>query len=273
VLLDSWNHARLTDFGIASPDAAPVGETLYGAAAYLAPERLRGAATNPAVDIYGLGALLYFLIAARPPYSGKSASEIIDQAQAGPPPPLATLIPALPEAVDAIVRRALAPDPADRFPSATAFRDALEEAQRAVATQDVTTRLAATPAATITLASEDEARVAGTAHPAPRGRSRWLVAALATLVVGLLALFLVRAYVGSRGSDSTGTGLVDVPSLEGMTLSQAREGLRGHGLKVGRADTARLPGQPANVVVYQEPPAGTRVKPGTAVNFVLRIAP
>src|SRR3954453_9649552 len=119
VLLDTWSHARLTDFGIASPDTAPVGETVHGAAAYLAPERLRGVATSPAVDTYGLGALLYFLIAGRPPYTGQTSSEIIAQAQAGPPPPLATLVPALPAEVDIIVRRAMAPDPADRYPTAT----------------------------------------------------------------------------------------------------------------------------------------------------------
>ncbi|MDP9373272.1 MAG: serine/threonine protein kinase, partial [Chloroflexota bacterium] len=131
VLLDAFGRARLTDFGVASADAAPVGEVVYGSASYIAPERLRGAATSPAVDIYALGALLYFLLSGRPPYSGRSAEEIIAQLQAGPPPPLTALAPGVPPAVDAIVRRAMAPDPADRFPSAAALRDAIGEVRRA----------------------------------------------------------------------------------------------------------------------------------------------
>ncbi len=114
VLLDAFGRARLTDFGVASATAAPVGEVVYGSASYIAPERLRGAPTSPAVDIYALGATLYFLLSGRPPYQGRGAEEIIAQLQAGPPPPLVTLAPGVPPAVDAIVRRAMAPDPAGR---------------------------------------------------------------------------------------------------------------------------------------------------------------
>ena len=167
----------------------------------------------------------------------------------------------------------MTPEPAESYPTAEAFRDALVEAQRSVAAQDATARLATIPAAATAPTPAPDAHLPHGARPGARGRSRWLLAALAALVAGVLVLVLVRAYAGSRTTGAAGTGLVDVPSLEGMTLSQAREGLRGQGLKVGRADTARLPGQPANVVVYQDPPAGTKVKPGTAVNFVLRVAP
>jgi hypothetical protein len=273
VLLDAYGRAKLTDFGIARPDAAPVQETVYGAAAYLAPERLRGAPVSPAVDIYGLGALLYFLIAGRPPYVGATSGEIIARVQAGPPAPLATLIPALPPTVDTIVRRALAHDPADRYPTAMALHEALEAAQRAIAERATSRQPAIDPIMATAPLPEVVTRVLVADPAAPRGRSRWLLATLVVLVAAFLALALARAYTQSRSSGQGGADVADVPSLQGLTLTQAREELRTRGLTVGRVDTARLPGQPASVAVYQDPPAGARVKPGTAINFVLRVAP
>lgn len=130
VLLDSFGRARLTDFGVASADNTPVGAAVYGSASYIPPERLRGAPASPAVDIYALGALLYYLIVGRPPYAGASAAAIVAQVRSGPPPPLALLVPGAGPAVEAIVRRAMAPEPADRYPSAAAVRDALATARR-----------------------------------------------------------------------------------------------------------------------------------------------
>lgn len=109
VLLDAANGAKLTDFGVAARDAAPVGAVVYGSAAYLAPERLRGVPTSPAVDIYALGALLYFPIAGQAPYPGDSGGELAARVLAGPPSPLGAVAPGVPAAVEAVLS-----DPAPR---------------------------------------------------------------------------------------------------------------------------------------------------------------
>ena len=267
VLLDTRGAAKLTDFGVASPDAAPVEATVYGSAAYLAPERLRGAPTSTAVDIYALGALLYFLIAGRPPYTGRDGTALIAQLQAGPPPPLTTLVPTVPPAVDAIVRRAMAPDPADRYPSAEALQGAIEVVRRTAGA-----RTSALPVAVAPSGATGVPAPAGRSRPRAAWRPRWLLPALGALVAVLLVLALAHAQGGARPGPAT-DALAEVPALQGLTLGEAREQLRASGLAVGRVDTAPIPGQPLNVVIYQQPSAGVAVKAGASVDFIIRTAP
>ena len=288
VLVDAFGQAKLTDFGVASADAAPVGEVVYGSAAYLAPERLRGAPTSPAVDLYALGATLYHLLTGRPPYAARDPSELLARVETGPPSPVSAVVPGVPPAVDDLVARALAPDPADRYPSAEAFREAIAAAGRAA--EGRTGEVVAPRrdrAATAVLPALPR-RAAGpsattAAPPAPSTgalgrRPRWLVPLLALLVVALLLAGLGRAVAvlrqGTAGSGGNAAGAtVEVPNLSGQSLGQAYHQLVAAGLTPGRADIAPGQGQPANVVVFQDPPAGTRVRPGTPVNFVVRTAP
>lgn len=130
ILLDPARGAQLTDFGVASTATASSDTFIYGAAAYVAPERLRGAPLTPATDIYALGATLYQLLVGLPPYAGISGEEIATQVLSGPPVPLRVLLPTLPPAVDAIIGQAMARDPADRYPSAEALQAALVAGQR-----------------------------------------------------------------------------------------------------------------------------------------------
>ncbi len=64
-----------------------------------------------------------------------------------------------------------------------------------------------------------------------------------------------------------------MPNVTGASLGTAYRQLFDRGLMPGRVDIAPGPGQPGNVVVYQDPPPGERVERGTAVNLVLRTAP
>lgn len=111
----------LTDFGVAS--LAPLGthggagRMVAGTPGFMSPERWRGAALTPACDVFGLGALLYFLLTARVvgevPNSDPLATEV---------EPLST-VPMLPEALSALqgtLATLLAPDPSDRLPDASA---------------------------------------------------------------------------------------------------------------------------------------------------------
>jgi len=213
VLIDAFGHARLTDFGVACADRAPTGAVVHGSAAYLAPERLGGAPTGRATDIYALGALLYFLLAGRPPYPGRRPEDVLAQARHGLPPPLSTLVPAVPPAVEAIVRRALALDPAGRYPSATALADAIMAFGRAAGDR--------TRALTVAAAADDTAVLPpATADPSspPRAGSTAVARAGGAVAAGLLVAVLALGLVIARPGRNDETG----PPAAGSPVASAR---------------------------------------------------
>ncbi|MGE0712586.1 MAG: protein kinase [Planctomycetota bacterium] len=110
---------RLLDFGIAR-DVTAQGSltatgTILGTPAYCAPEQLADArAIDGRADIYALGVILYELLSGQRPFSGSSALEVATKVMAGGAPPLRELAPEVPEALAALVARAMALDPEER---------------------------------------------------------------------------------------------------------------------------------------------------------------
>jgi protein kinase-like protein len=121
---DGGDALKLLDFGLAEvPCGVAMGEgraTVSGTPEYLAPEVIRGSAPGVAADLYGAGAVLYELLTSSPPFCGRTPREVIarqlyDQVV---PPSLRSPERAIPPALDAVVLRALAKDPARRPGSA-----------------------------------------------------------------------------------------------------------------------------------------------------------
>ncbi len=124
VVVDGQGRPRLVDFGIAWVEGASPGLTSegspLGSPGYMAPEQVRGGPATPQVDVHGLGATLYTLLVGVPPYS--SIGETID----APPPRPSAKAPRVPAALDAIVLRCLAKEPAARYPGPGALVRDLE---------------------------------------------------------------------------------------------------------------------------------------------------
>ena len=100
---------------------------IVGTVAYMAPEQARGEAVDQRADIYAFGLILYdMLVGGRRSERAPSAiAELQQRMQAAPPPPR-SIDPAIPEAVDAIIRRCLEPEPAKRFQTTVELQNALE---------------------------------------------------------------------------------------------------------------------------------------------------
>jgi hypothetical protein len=117
----------LADFGVAKAMAEAGQKTqVTGTLAYMAPEQFSGA-FSPATDQYALAVMTFQLLAGRPPFEGDLAT--VTQAHLNDrPPSLREFNPAISPRLDAVIARALAKRPADRYPSVAAYGQALHDA-------------------------------------------------------------------------------------------------------------------------------------------------
>jgi len=161
-ILLAEGHALVADFGIARALGGDSDERLTGTGialgtpGYMSPEQSSGDCRLDArTDLYALASVCYEMLVGEPPFTGPTAQAVIARRLSQLPPSLRTTRPTIPEAVDATVRRALAPNPADRF----------------AGTADFSTALAAATNAT----------------PTPPARRRWALLAVAGLLVAAAA--------------------------------------------------------------------------------------
>ena len=117
---------KITDFGSVLNLASDVTQVYrVGSLAYMSPEQLDGAALDCRADIYSLGAVLYHLIAGRPPFDAQVQSAMMHQIYHQTPPALSQLRTGVAPTVDAVIQRALAKDPAHRYRDWDEFAQAL----------------------------------------------------------------------------------------------------------------------------------------------------
>ena len=108
----------MTDFGIARAGTSPsMTETgsIIGTAQYLSPEQAKGKAVEQSSDLYSLGVVLYEMLTGRVPFEGENPVAIALKHLSDEPVPPQALVPEIPDNLNAVVMRALAKDPRDRY--------------------------------------------------------------------------------------------------------------------------------------------------------------
>ncbi|HEU4392239.1 MAG TPA: serine/threonine-protein kinase [Solirubrobacterales bacterium] len=179
-VLVEGDRAYLTDFGLAKAlgdsGAQQSGASVVGTAEYMSPEQWRGADVGPAADIYSLGCVLYEALTGIVPFARRDADTE----------------PEMPAGLDAVIERAVAKDPADRYPSAGALIAAAREHEGAgMAATRVLSESPGRPTAS--------AATGGPSFGPLRGRTlQWAGAAVA-LLAGMVVLVLVL--LGGEGID------------------------------------------------------------------------
>ncbi len=206
VLLSREGEVKVTDFGIARSLEVEHGVTqtgtVLGTGEYLAPEQASGKPISPATDVYSLGVVLWEMLAGEVPFSGENFVAVALRHVNEPVPSLREIRPDVSPRLAAAVERALAKDPAHRFPSMAALakelRACLAEEEAPPAPEDAALTLITAPA---------PARARATRRRS-RGR-RTLGYALLALVAGGAALAAVLLLSGSghhKGGPGGGGG-------------------------------------------------------------------
>ncbi len=216
VLLDRRMVARLTDFGVAHLNndvtLTETGTTI-GTAAYMAPEQATGQSIGPEADLYATGVMLYELLTGRLPFRGDNPVQVLYRHVSDLPPRPRDLNPRIPIELEAVVLRALAKIPSERFRSAREMRDALsgKTAVAAPTGSSETVRpqprqFSPPPAASAVTPPAAPTRKTPTARPLRKRRRRtWLLPvtlAIAALVVATVAFALSGLDLGGRSGDA-----------------------------------------------------------------------
>ncbi len=192
VLVDRTGNPVLGDFGLAKllqqASVKTISGVTTGTPAYMSPEQVMGATVGPAADTYALTTMAYEFLAGTIPFEGEGMLEVLYAHVHREPPPASSRNPELSPAVDAVLARGLAKDPAARWESGGALVGALAEALAPPLPIEATM-----PLPTPSRAAPDY--VFPRAAP-PRSRRRLLLAAVAGVLV--VALLLGVLAVASR---------------------------------------------------------------------------
>lgn len=183
ILLDQAGNAYLTDFGIAAAiEGANTGSSI-GSAAYMSPEQASGRTADRRSDLYSLAVSLFEMLTGQQPYTAETPLGVIVRHINDPIPSARAIDPAIPLAVDALIQRGMAKDPAARPHTAGEFADLLDQALAAPNAAVAAPSLAEPPPTLLT----PEPPVPATRHgPSTR---LWLGAGLvAACLLGVFAL-------------------------------------------------------------------------------------
>jgi serine/threonine protein kinase len=230
IMLTPEGQAVLTDFGLAmSLDRGTLGE-IFGTPHYIAPEQVVSSANaTPASDQYALGVVLYEMVTGRLPFDDESIMDVAMKHLHDPPPPPRTTRPEIPAAVEEVMLKALAKEPADRYPDCVALSQALERAVKGSELPSTLSNVSMPQRITKAVADRPQVHVpVAVAAPAaamhqsqsvasqankpwsrlPRPLFYAAVLSLFLMVCALLALSGLIAARYATGADQTGAGLV-----------------------------------------------------------------
>jgi eukaryotic-like serine/threonine-protein kinase len=175
-------------------DLTTPGSTV-GTAAYMSPEQAKGDPLDARTDLFSLGSVLHEMATGQPPFGGRSTAEVFAALLMKDPPPVSSLNPAMPKALDAVISRLLAKDRDQRYRSAEELLADLEAISGS--SSNGTTRPAATasiPLASAVVPVEEDRR---------RPRNRIIAVAALLLIAGAAGAFLFRRHLASNPAPAT----------------------------------------------------------------------
>jgi len=276
IMLNPRGEVKVTDFGIArvTTTADTVAQTaaILGTASYLSPEQAQGQPVDARSDLYSLGCVVYEMVTGRPPFLGDSPVAVASKQVLEQPVPPSKLNSDVTPDLDAVILRALAKNPANRYQSAEEMRADLERAKRGLPV-DATPLLAAGATQVLDRPPAQATQVLPPSEP--ERRNNWVPIAVTLVLIALLGALLWFLASTLLDDDPQTPVTVGVPNVVGDKRAQAISEIEDAGLEVGTitpvtaADETQEPG----TVVEQDPAAGDEVERGTAVDLTIVESP
>lgn len=254
IFITSIGQVKVMDFGIAREgNGGGITQTgmVMGTPQYISPEQAQGLAVDGRSDIYSLGVVLYEMLTGKVPFDDPNPVTITYKQVREDPVPPSVIDPEVPATLEAIVMKAMAKNPANRFQSAQEMKADLLRFLEGMPVN-------ATPVL-------PETAYAAAAVPASGPSRRWLWIAVA-VVAALTVLGIVLALVLGGGG-----GRVEVPNLQGLTEEQAANTLEALGLQLGEIEDQYIEDETDEVgmVISQDPEWGTLLATGEKVNVTV----
>lgn len=276
VMITEKGTVKVMDFGIAravSDSSSTVAETtqILGTAAYFSPEQAKGEAIDARTDLYSAGVVLYEMLSGRQPFRGDSPVAVAYQHVSETPVPPTEVNEQVPRALDAVVLRALAKDPYQRFPDAGSFRAALKSATggEPPSRKDIgaltselygaNPRQAQETARSLRQLSTDTTMTRTQAGPPVA----WIWAGVALLAVLLISVLFWVVSLTMRPNEVPMT-TVSVPNVVDLTSAEAEDALQQAGLVPDMRDETSAEFDEGHVI-RSSPTPGAKLNKGTVV--------
>lgn len=239
---DEWN-VKVTDFGIAhnpvDGDLTQTGQ-MVGTAQYISPEQAQGKQVANTSDLYSTGVVLFEMLTGKVPFDGDSSVAIALQHINQPPPRPSAVNPTVPPVLDAVVLKAMAKSPVERYANADEFSQALERARDNLGAPAGKTEMRGAVAATPTPATDNRKR-------------NWLIAGGIALAI-LLAALAYFFFVGNKEA---------VPNVVGRAAGDAQSRIAEAGFKSQVFSQTNK--APVGEVISQSPAGGKKAKKGSTI--------
>lgn len=270
IFITDTGAVKVTDFGIAlakSQTAVTATGELLGTALYLSPEQIGGAKATPMSDVYALGCVLFQSLTGKPPFEGESQMAIAHAHTKAPIPSAREIDGSIPPEIDAVVQKALAKSPEDRYPSGNEMSLALREV---IGNLDTAPVSAAAPETEVIHAGPrtEIQRDAFEPDPEPADRRKYRLPRQVLAVI-VLAIAVISVALMARSCTAQET----VPRVLGKTEQSARDAITEAGLVVGSVTRQPSSEVPEGNVISQDPDPQVKVAGDSKVNLVISSGP
>ena len=276
IMVQPDGNVKVMDFGIARAKNSVMTQTssVLGTAHYISPEQAQGKDLTATSDIYSLGIVLYESATGRLPFDGPDAVSVAMKQVNDLPVPPREINPDIDPALEAIIMKAIAKNPADRFATAKDMRLALNDylAGRPVNLGEGFTSADGTavmPAmGGVSPASPTAAQRSYNANNTSGKKNNKKTIAIVIGIIAALAVVggIAFALMSGSGNDKD---KVAVPSVVGQTVDQATAAIEGAGFELGKVEESFDDKVESGKVISQDPKGDSKQAKGTKINLTV----